>query len=248
MPNNSETTKKHARKTNNSQSAGMTGAASNAPSFTPPVSQEAPQTSIFPDTVSEDARRVSEVVQGAPSSRQAKDPFVDPGEQEEEDSRSESNLDLTEFGELTKLSLPYRASDLPLDRDLYSEVTIEFPSCKTFSTYGDSEEGLKKSEKVFSTAGRHFQALKLGEASLRRPIASSVGKTLSRNERRKLFSEELSILNELLTNLYCFRDGNRVGFATQRIILVNLNQRLKACRERAEEDLIMSGDGIPSIP
>lgn len=94
-------------------------------------------------------------------------------------------MGLTEFGELTELGFPYRASDLPLDRDLYSEVFIEFPSCKAFSTYSVSEKGLKKSERVFST-GRHFQALKLGEASLQRPIASSIGKTMSRNELKKL--------------------------------------------------------------
>jgi len=51
---------------------------------------------------------------------------------------------------------------------VYSEVVIEFPSCKPFSSYGDSEKGLRKSEKVFSTAGQHFQALKLGEVGLRR--------------------------------------------------------------------------------
>ena len=60
MPNNNETTKKRGRKTNNSQSAGMTSDTSNAPGFALLVPQEAPQTNIIPDTVSEDARRVSE--------------------------------------------------------------------------------------------------------------------------------------------------------------------------------------------
>ena len=117
-----------------------------------------------------------------------------------------------------------------------------------FSSYGDTEKGLKKSEKVFSTAGRHIQALKLGETSLRRSISNYPGKNMSRNERKKIFTEELAILNELLTNLYCFKDDDRVGFALQRIILVNLNQQLRAHREQVEEDLIMTGDGIPSIP
>lgn len=56
MPNNNETTKKRGRKTNNSQSAGMTSGTSNAPGFALLVPQEAPQTNIIPDTVSEDAR------------------------------------------------------------------------------------------------------------------------------------------------------------------------------------------------
>jgi len=67
---------------------------------------------------------------------------------------------------------------------------------------------------------------------------------MSRNEHKRIFSEELSILNDLLTNLYCFRDNDHVRFAIQRIILVNLNQRLRVCRDQVEEDLIMAGDGI----
>ena len=59
----------------------------------------------------------------------------------------------------------------------------------------------------------------------------------------------MSILKELLSNLYYFQNGaNQAGFALQKIILVNLNQRLKLRRNEAEEDLIISGAGIPPLP
>ena len=230
MPNNNEGMRT-GRKTNNSQSAGMTSSTSNAPSVIPSVPLEVPLSSIFPEM-----EHPTNFVLGASSGELVDESFREPAEQEEDDIRSDYSLGLVEFGELTELGVPYRASEVPVDRNALAEVTIEFPSCKAFSSYRDAEKGLKKSEKVFSTGGRHFQALKLGEVSLRRPISSYVGKNLSRTERKKVFSEELAILNELLTNLYCFKDGNRVGFAIQRIILVNLNQRLRMRREQAEED------------
>ena len=245
MPNNNDGTKKIGRRTNNSQSAGMTSGTSNTPGMKSPIPQEVLPTNTLPEMENDEMRPISE---NAPSGEQGAEPFEDPADQEEDDLRSDYSLGLVEFGELTELGTPYRPNDLPLDQNAYSEVTIEFPSCKAFSSYGDTEKGLKKSERVFSTAGRHLQALKLGETSLRRSISSYPGKNMSRNERKKIFTEELAILNELLTNLYCFKDEDRVGFALQRIILVNLNQRLRARREQAEEDLIMTGDGIPSIP
>lgn len=59
----------------------------------------------------------------------------------------------------------------------------------------------------------------------------------------------MDILKELLTNLYYFNSGtNQAGFALQKIILVNLNHRLKLRRSDAEEDLIISGEGIPNLP
>ena len=248
MSSNNEGTKKVGRKTNNSQSAGMTSSTSNAPIVASSVPQNTPQVRNLPEPEDDDTRQTPETFLSASSGGQVVEPFKDPEELENEESRSDHNLGMGDFEELTEMGSPYRTSDLPSDRDAYSEITIEFPSCKAFSSYGDSEKGLKKSEKVFSTGGRHLQALKLGEVSLRRPISGSIGKNMSRNERKKVFSEELGILNDLLTNLYCFKDGNRVGFAIQKIILINLNQRLRACQDRAEEDLIMTGEGIPSIP
>ena len=59
----------------------------------------------------------------------------------------------------------------------------------------------------------------------------------------------MDILRELLTNLYHFNNGaNQIGFALQKIILVNLNHRLKLRRNEAEEDLIITGEGIPALP
>ena len=246
MPNNNDA-KKIGRKTNNSQSAGMTSGTSSTPVVTSSVPQSTPQTRALPEIDNDDTTK-SETVQGASSGEQVIGPLQNPEDLDEDNLGSDYNSSLRDFGELTPLGIPYRANDLPLDQKAYSEITVEFPSCKEFSSYGDSEKGLKKSERVFSTAGRYFQALKLGEEGLRRPIPTSAGKNMSRNERKRIFSEELGILNELLTNLYCFKDEDRVGYALQRIILINLNQRLRARREQAEEDLVMSGDGIPSIP
>ena len=49
--------------------------------------------------------------------------------------------------------------------------------------------------------------------------------------------------------MYYFNDrANGAGFALQRIILVNLNHQLKSRRNKAEDDLIISGEGIPSLP
>ena len=206
-----------------------------------------PQTRALPEIDNDDTTK-SETVQGASSGEQVIGPLQNPEDLDEDNLGSDYNPSLRDFGELTPLGIPYRANDLPLDQKAYSEITVEFPSCKEFSSYGDSEKGLKKSERVFSTAGRYFQALKLGEEGLRRPIPTSAGENMLRNERKRIFSEELGILNELLTNLYCFKDEDHVGYTLQRIILINLNQRLRARREQAEEDLVMSGDGIPSIP
>ena len=59
----------------------------------------------------------------------------------------------------------------------------------------------------------------------------------------------MDILRELLTNLYYFNsETNMSGFALQKIILVNLNHRLKLRRNEAEEDLIICGEGVPSLP
>jgi len=59
----------------------------------------------------------------------------------------------------------------------------------------------------------------------------------------------MDILRELLTNLYHFNNGaDESEFALQKIILINLNQQLKMHRNEAEEDLIISGEGIPSLP
>ena len=153
--------------------------------------------------------------------------------------------DLVDVGE------PFASEDLP-DRGAYKEIFVEFPSCMPFSSFGETvtDTGLDRSEKIFALAGRHRQALQLGEAALRQPIYSSYDKVVSRKGRKDLFKEEMDILRELLTNLYYFNeDGtNQSGFALQKIILVNLNHRLKLRRNEAEEDLITCGEGIPSLP
>ena len=128
---------------------------------------------------------------------------------------------------------------------------MDFPACMPFSSFGESitDTGLDRSEKIFTLAGRHRLALQLGEAALRRPIYSSYGKVVMRKGRKDLFKEEMEILKELLSSLYYFSNGtNQAGFALQKIILVNLNQRLKSRRNEAEEDLIVSGEGIPPLP
>lgn len=229
MPNNNEVMKKIGRKTNTSQSAGMTSGTSNAPSTAPPIPQGVPQSINQTGMEDDEARRTSETVLSTPNNDQVIESFQDPEDREEDESRSDISVGFENFEELTELGTPYRASDLPLDQDLYSEITVEFPSCKVFLLYGDSARGLKKSEKVFFTAGRHFQALKLGEAGLPRSISNSTEKAMTRSGCRGVFSEELAILNELLTKLYCFKDQDGIGFAVQKNILINLNQRLRAC-------------------
>ena len=158
--------------------------------------------------------------------------------------------ELPEVEDFVDLGAPFALEDLP-DRGSYKEVLVEFPACMPFSSFGESisDTGFDRSEKIFALAGRHRQALQLGEIALRRPIYSSYGKIVSRKERRSFFKEEMDILRELLTNLYYFNNGtDNVGFALQKIILINLNQQLKIRRNEAKEDLISSGEGIPSLP
>lgn len=53
----------------------------------------------------------------------------------------------------------------------------------------------------------------------------------------------MGILRELLTNLYHFNnESNQGGFALQKIILVNLNHRLKLRRNGAKEE-----EGVPVL-
>ena len=120
-----------------------------------------------------------------------------------------------------------------------------------FSSFGETvtDMGLDRSERIFALAGRHRQALQLGETALCQPIYSSYDKVVSRKGRKDLFKEEMEILRELLTNLYYFsNETNQARFALQKIILVNLNHRLKLQRSEAEEDLIVQGEGIPPLP
>lgn len=72
---------------------------------------------------------------------------------------------------------------------------------------------------------------------------------MSRKGRKDLFKEEMESLKDLLSNLYYFNSGtNQTKFAIQEIILMNLNHRLKLHRNEAEEYLIISGEGVPTLP
>lgn len=132
MPNNNENTKKARRKTNNSQSAGMSSGTSNVPVATLSVPQGAPPTDAFPEAVYNDMRRKSESILDAPSGEQVVEPFEDPGEQEEGDSRSDYSLGLGEFGELTELGNPYQASDLPRIEKFTPKLRSNFLAVKHF--------------------------------------------------------------------------------------------------------------------
>lgn len=247
-----ENTKKSSgsgRKTNNSQSSGMikgtsnvaTLGTTNAPrgkevtletntqnTFTPGT-PDMPEGLDIPETSSFQAAQERNQQMPIPDTNEPEDPYV---------------KDLVELG------VPFAPEELP-DRGSYKEVLVSFPACMPFSSFGESitDTGLDRSEKIFALAGRHRQALQLGESALRRSIYSSYGKVMSRKIRKDLFKEEMNILKELLSNLYYFNDGaNQTGFALQKIILINLNRRLKSRRNEAEEDLIVSGEGIPSLP
>ena len=104
MPNNNDGTKKIGRRTNNSQSAGMTGGTSNTPNTRSPIPQEVLPTSTLPEMENDEMRPISE---NAPSGGQGVEPFKDPADQEEDDLRSDYSLGLVEFGELTELGVPY---------------------------------------------------------------------------------------------------------------------------------------------
>ena len=95
--------------------------------------------------------------------------------------------DYRDVEDLIDLGTPFAPDDLP-DQGAYKEVLVEFPACMPFSSFGESitDTGLDRSEKIFTLAGRHRQALQLGEVALRRPIYSAYGKVVSRKERRDL--------------------------------------------------------------
>ena len=240
---------KSGRKTNNSQSAGMTKGTSNTTSsgttnmphgreatletntqniFTPgtpdmPEGIEIPETSSFLTAQEEDQWTPIPVT-------------VEP--------------EYPDIEDLTELGSPFTPEDLP-DWGSYKEIFVEFPACMPFSSFGESvsDTGFNRSERIFALAGRHCWALQLGEAALWRPVYSSYNKVVSRKGRKDLFKEEMDILKELLSNLYYFNSGtNQVRFTLQKIILVNLNHWLKLQRNEAEEDLIVNGKGVPQLP
>ena len=245
-----DNTKKLGRKTNNSQSAGMTKGTS--------VSMSSSGTTNTPrgrETTLETSTQ-NVFTPGTPDLPEALDipealSFQTAQERDVETPIPETDeTEYPDIEDLIELGAPFAPEDLP-DRGSYKEVLVEFPSCMPFSSFGESvtDTGLDRSEKIFALAGRHRQALQLGETALRRPIYSSYNKVVSRKGRKDLFKEEMSILKELLSNLYHFQSAtNQAGFALQKIILVNLNHRLKSRRNEAEEDLIMSGEGIPALP
>lgn len=72
-----------------------------------------------------------------------------------------------DIGDLVELGAPFAPEDLP-DRGLYKEILIDFPACMPFSSFMESvtDSGFERSEKIFALAGRHRQALQLGEAAL----------------------------------------------------------------------------------
>ena len=155
----------------------------------------------------------------------------------------------SDLADLIEIGALFAPEELP-DRGAYKEVMVEFPACMPFSSFGESitDTGLDRSEKIFALAGRHRQALQLGETALCRPIYSSYDRVVSRKGRKGLFKEEMDILKELLTNLYYINSGtDQAGFTLQKVILVNLNHRLKLRRSEAEEDLIVNGEGIPPL-
>ena len=241
-----ESTKKSLRKTNNSQSAGMMKGT--APSGT----TNTPRGKVT--TLETNTQNV--FTPGTPDIPEALDMPEVPSFQTAQEHDQQAPLpemdepDHPDIEDLTDLGTPFSSEDLP-DRGAYKEVFIEFPACKPFASFGESitDTGFDRSEKIFALAGQHRQALQLGETALRRPIYSSYGKVVSRKGQKDLFKEEMDILKELLTNLYYFNSGtNQAGFALQKIILVNLNHRLKLRRSDAEEDLIISGEGIPNLP
>jgi len=103
MSSNNETRKKSARKTNNSQSAGMT---SNTPIVMASVTQGTPQTVTVPE-VDIDTRQTSETALGASSSGQVIEPLQIPEEEEEQELRSDYGSGAVDFRELTDLGSPY---------------------------------------------------------------------------------------------------------------------------------------------
>ena len=94
-----------------------------------------------------------------------------------------NETDYPDVEDLIDLGAPFGPDNLP-DRGAYKEILVEFPTCMPFSSFGESitDTGLDRSEKIFALAGRHCQALQLGEAALWWPIYSSYGKLVSRKE------------------------------------------------------------------
>ena len=247
MGDNTKRSSTSGRKTNNLQSAGMTantpisGTMTNTPQGKETKLETSTQNVFMPGTP--DLTEELDVPEAVS--------FQTAQEQDQPSLVPETiKPEIPEVENLVNLGVPFAPEDLP-DRGSYREVLVEFPACMPFSSFGESitDTGLERSEKIFALAGRHSQALQLGEIALRRPIYSSYGKIVSRKEQRSFFKEEMDILRELLTNLYYFNNGtDGVGFALQKIILINLNQQLKIRRSEAEEDLISSGEGIPPLP
>ena len=252
---NSKRSSGSGRKTNNSQSAGMTKGSSNKTSFGTTDTPRGKEVALETNTQNVFTPGTPDIPEGLDI------PEISSFQTAQEQDRltpidrqatvaETIDPDYPDIEDLVEMGVPFGREDLP-DRGAYKEVIVEFPACMPFSSFGESitDTGLDRSEKIFALAGRHRQALQLGETALRRPIYSSYDKVVSRKGRKDLFKEEMEILRELLTNLYYFNNGtNQVGYALQKIILVSLNHRLKLRRSEAEESLIVSGEGIPPLP
>lgn len=157
------------RKTNNSQSAGMTkGTAINPPSGTTntprgretiletntqnvftPGTPDIPEELDIPEVSSFQTAREQEQDQQTPIPTTLEPEY--PG-----------------IEDLIELGAPFAPEELP-NRGSYKEILVDFPACMPFSSFGESitDTGLDRSEKIFTLAGRHRLALQLGEAALR---------------------------------------------------------------------------------
>ena len=247
---NTKKTSNSGRKTNNSQSAGMTKGPTNKPISGTTNTPRGKEITLETSTQNVFTPGTPDISEGLDIPEALS--FQTAQERDQQTPIPEAaETGYPDIEDLVDIGVPFAPEDLP-DRGAYKEILVEFPSCMPFSSFGETvtDTGLDRSEKIFALAGRHRQALQLGEAALRRPIYSSYDKVVSRKGRKDLFKEEMDILRELLTNLYYFNDDrtNQAGFALQKIILVNLNHRLKLRRNEAEEDLITCGEGIPSLP
>ena len=152
---NTKKTSNPGRKTNNSQSAGMSKGSTNKP--TSGTTNTPCRKEVMLETSTQNV-----FTPGTPDLPEGLDipealSFQTAQERDQQSLIPEmGEPEYSDVVDLVDLGAPFGPDNLP-DRGAYKEVIVEFPTCMLFSSFGDSitDTGLERSEKIFALAGQH---------------------------------------------------------------------------------------------
>lgn len=139
---------------------------------------------------------------------------------------------------LDSLSEPIRVNDA--NPRNFQVVALSFPGCEPLDSSSYDSSFLRK---------RIESALALGNRYLIRTLSYSNARRLTRSEVRTTFKEVIALLNKLLTEVIEYTNEIKSdGYAIQRDLLRELNEKLSLWRELGKPDLIYLGEGMIELP